>query len=231
MENTKPLAETTADQLVAYIIDNELNTGDKLPNEFELARLLGVGRSTLREAVRALASRNVLEVRQGAGTFVAQHQVGVAEDPLGFTFIRDKRKLIMDLLEIRMALEPRIAAMAALEATPEDIAEMRRLCLEVEELIAAGENHIQPDIAFHTKIAESSHNLVVPNLMPIIQNAISLFVNTTNRQLREETIETHRMILEAIEAKDPLAASDAMYTHILYNRNSIRKLFKQQPED
>lgn len=226
MDN-RTLTEQSAQKLIDYIMENDLSTGAKLPNEFELAGLLGVGRSTLREAVKSLVTRNVLEVRQGAGTFVAERRLGVADDLLGFTFIKDKKKLIMDLLEMRMAIEPCIAATAANEATAEDVAEMRELCWQVEKRIEANEDHMEPDIAFHVKLAESSRNLVVPNLMPMIQNAISLFVNVTNRQLREETIETHRMIVDAVEQRDPLAASDAMFMHIIYNRNNLRKTFRE----
>ena len=228
MENAKSLAEQAAERLVEYIIQNHLKAGSKLPNEFELAQLLGVGRSTVREAVKSLVSRNVLEVRQGAGTFVARRSVGVAEDPLGFTFIKDKHKLIMDLLEIRMAIEPRIAAMAAIAAAPQDITEMRTLCREIEELILADSDHMERDIALHVKIAESSRNLVVPSLIPIIQNAVSLFVDATDRSLRDETIRTHRMIVDGIESHDPVAASDAMSMHIIYNRDNLRKLFDEE---
>lgn len=229
-EHTKPLSEQATEWLINYIIANDLQAGDKLPNEFELAQLCGVGRSTLREAVKQLVSRNVLEVRQGAGTFVTGEQMGVSDDPLGLTFIRDKRKLVMDLLEIRMVLEPRIAAMAAANATEEDIAKIRRLADEVEQKIYAGEDHMQKDIDFHAAISESSKNLVVPNLTPIIQHAISLFVNITNRKLGKETIESHRAVVEAIEQHDAMAASDAMTLHLIHNRNNLKKLFCEQQE-
>lgn len=227
----KPLAEKASDELVRYIIKNELQPGAKLPNEFELAALLGVGRSTVREAVKALVSRNVLAVRQGAGTFVADRAaLGVSEDPLGFTFITDKSKLAQDLMEVRMALEPRIAALAATNATAEDVQQIAELADEVERLILADENHMEKDIEFHTKIAQSSGNLVVPNLLPIIQEAISLFVTTTKRSLRQETIDTHRAIVQAIAAKDAMGASESMTLHLIYNRDHLRKIFAEQAE-
>lgn len=228
--DSRPRAEIAAEQLIAYIVDKELSHGDKLPNEYELAGLLGVGRSTVREAVKALCSRHVLEVRQGAGTFVVGEGAGISEDPLGFTFIKDKKKLVFDLLEIRLAMEPHIASMAALHASEEDAAELERLCREIELLIGRGEDHRDKDIAFHAKIAECSDNLVAPTLMPIIQRAISLFMDITNRSLREETIETHREITAAIRAGDPSAAADAMTLHIIYNRSLLRKLLTPHGE-
>ena len=105
-------AEQAAEALVAWIVAERLAPGDRIPREEELEEQLGVGRSTVREAVKLLASRNILEVRQGAGTFLSPKQ-GVTEDPLGFVLVQDKRKLAEDLLELRLILEPPIAALAA----------------------------------------------------------------------------------------------------------------------
>lgn len=228
MEENRPLAEVASQQLISFIVNNNLSAGDKLPNEFELADLIGVGRSTIREAVKVLASRHILEVRQGAGTFITEERLGVSEDPLGFTFIKDKKKLTLDLLDMRITIEPRIAAQAAMNATKEDIEKMWAAATDVEELINADIDHMQKDIEFHRLIAESSKNLVVPKLMPIIQQAISLFVTTTSRVLKQETIDTHRAIIKGIEKRDPIAASDAMTLHLIYNRNRIHRLFEEE---
>ena len=221
MENVK-LVESASEALSFYIRD--LSPGDKLPNEHQLAGLLGVGRSTVREAVKVLAAQKALDVRQGAGTFVLQPRPAGAEDILGIDSAADKEKLLMDLLEVRLALEPRVAALAASRAGPEDIAAMRFHCDEVERLIREDRDYTRHDVDLHRKIAESSGNLVVVNLIPVIQNAVMLFIIATRRVLKEETIRTHRLIVDAIEAHDPLAASDAMTMHILYNRNSMESL-------
>ncbi|GMO55406.1 MAG: FadR/GntR family transcriptional regulator [Treponemataceae bacterium] len=218
------LVTITIERLIRYIRDNDLQAGKKLPNEFDLADLLQVGRSTLREAVKALVSRNILEVRQGAGTFVAHGKIGISCDPLGLIFIKDKRKLANDLMEIRMMIEPQIAAMAAVSAREDDVAELQTIAQEIEWLIHIDKDHTECDIAFHRKIAESSGNLVVPNLLPIIQQGITLFVDMTNRSLLTETIETHRDILEAIAEKKSQAASDAMTLHLVYNRARLDKI-------
>ena len=72
--NGKPLAEQVADHIVNYIVENEMEAGAKLPNEFELAERIGVGRSTVREAIKILVSRNIVEIRRGAGTFVSEQK-------------------------------------------------------------------------------------------------------------------------------------------------------------
>lgn len=146
---------------------------------------------------------------------------GVVDDPLGFTFIDDKKKLTLDLLDVRFLLEPAIAEMAALHAEETDIRKISTLCDEVEALLLRGEDHTGKDIEFHTAIAMSSKNLVVPRLIPVINSSIPLFIQLTNNRLLHETIETHQEITDAIAAHDTLRAKDAMYLHLVYNRRCL----------
>lgn len=218
----KPSAvERAMEQIIRYLMEEGLGDGERLPNERELAERLGVGRSTLREALQRLTTRNVLEVRRGVGTFVS-YKHGVADDPLGFTLIRDKERLARDLLEFRILIEPRAAALAALHATDADIAELDFLCSSVDDLIRSGEPHLERDQEFHTCIARCGGNIIMPKLLPIIHGAIGLFIAETGGQLRDETIRTHRAIFNAIRAHDPVAANDAMYLHLIYNRDRLQ---------
>ncbi|WP_153048857.1 GntR family transcriptional regulator, partial [Streptococcus suis] len=119
------------------------------PNEYELAQDLEVGRSTVREAVRSLATRNILEVRQGSGTYISSKK-GVSEDPLGFSLVRDRVKLTTDLFEVRYLLEPRIAERVAQFASDEDIARLEDIVVAIEEAVAAGDSkHLELDVQFH----------------------------------------------------------------------------------
>ena len=219
-EKDRSLAEQVADKLSEMIQEQALAEGQKLPNEFELAELLNVGRGTIREAVKLLVSRNVLEIQRGRGTFVKQSP-GVVDDPLGFSYMKDKFKLAQDLLEMRMLIEPQIAEMAAVRASDEDIADIRRLCDEVEKLILEGVPHLEKDVEFHALIASSTRNQVMPHIIPIINKGVSYFVEMTSYALDKETIETHRQITEAIEKHDPVAARTAMYQHLIYNRDKM----------
>lgn len=219
-ERCKSLGEKASEKIIQLIINNKLKPGDKLPNEYDLAEELGVGRSTIREAIKALVSRNVLEIRRGSGTFISE-KCGIAEDPLGLIFVKDKIKLAVDLLEIRFMIEPKIAALAAINATEEEILNMERICNEVEDLILSGSTHMNKDIEFHGAIAKSSKNIVTANLVPIINKSISVFIDVTNTQLKNETIETHREILNAIKNRDSVGAHDAMMIHLVHNRRSI----------
>ena len=203
----KSLPQKISEDIISLILEENLQPGDKLPNESILSKRLDAGRSSIREAMKLLASRNIVTIRQGSGTYVASSP-GMVEDPLGFLFIGDKKKLVHDLLEVRFLLEPSIAAITA-------------LCDDVENLLNSGEDHTMKDIEFHTAIAMSSKNLVVPRLIPVINSSIPLFVETTGNRLHNETIESHREIAQAIAAHDPLRAQDAMYLHLVYNRKVI----------
>ena len=203
------LPQKISEDIISFILNEHLQPGDKLPNEAHLAKELNIGRSSLREAMKLLASRNIVTIRQGSGTYVASSP-GVVDDPLGFTFIPDKKKLVQDLLEVRFLLEPAIAAMSATYADDNDIEKIVSLCDEVEE-----------DIEFHTAIAMGSKNLIIPRLIPIINSSIPLFVETTGNVLKVETIETHREIATAIAQHNAIKAQDAMTMHLMYNRRCI----------
>lgn len=216
------LVDQVAQKIIQLIIDENINEGEKIPNEYELATLLGVGRNSIREAIRLLISRNILEVRRGVGTFVCS-KCGVVDDPLGFAFIKDKKKLVDDLMEIRYIIEPRIAALAADRATDEEIQEIEKLCNETEELILKGLPHLQKDQEFHTAIAKSCGNQAMEMLIPIIHQSIGAFIDATHSKVLNETIITHREILSAIKNHDSLGAHDAMILHMIHNRRNINQ--------
>ena len=222
----KPLGAQIADQLLNYIQTKPLEVGDKLPNEFELAEMFGVGRSTIREAVKGLVSKGILEVRRGSGTFVS-NTCSTEEDPLGIGKRDDTYQLALELFDVRLMLEPEIAAKAAEYATDEDIRQLTELCDEVEQMYLDDMDHVPRDIAFHTCIASCSKNRVVEKLIPIIHTSITTFVNITNRKLRDETIATHRAITDAITAHDSTGARCAMVMHLTYNRQEILKQWKE----
>lgn len=209
MQNSKEktLSQRIAERIIKYILEENLQPGDKLPNETVMCERLNVGRSSLREAMRALASRNVITIRQGSGSYVSATP-----------------GMIKDLMEIRFLIEPSIAAMAAIRADETDIKNILTACENTEKLLLANKNHAEKDIAFHTAIALSSKNIVVPKLVPIINSSIPLIRESAKFTMRDETIEIHREIADAIAAHDAVRAHDAMYLHLIYNRKHIKSI-------
>ena len=221
--NKKLLPEQVSEQIIRLLTERQLKAGDKLPNEFDMAQQLSVGRGTIREAIKILVSRNIVEIRRGCGTFVCDHP-GMVDDPLGFRFMKDKGKLALDLCEVRMIIEPEIAALAAERATEEEIEELEKVAKEVEVLCEQELQHMEKDIEFHGLIAKCSKNTVMPNIIPVIQSVISIFINITEYSLTQETIRTHRMILNAIKNHDPQEARAAMIEHLVSNREKIKTI-------
>lgn len=225
--NKKLLGSQIEDELMNFILEEPLEVGQKLPNEFELAEKFGVGRSTIREAVKGLVSKGILEVRRGSGTYVISTS-SVEDDPLGLSRFQDKYKLALELFEVRLMLEPEIAALAAEYALPEEKEQLKILCDEVESLYKAGKNHTPKDIEFHTCIARCSKNRVVETLIPVINTAVMTFANLTHRALMQETIETHRAITDAILSGDSVGARCAMIMHLTYNRQALMKQLRER---
>ena len=218
--SSKTLPERVADQIRQLIIDHHMENGDQLPNEFELAQQLNVSRGSVREAVKLLVARNVLELRRGKGTFIADN-TGVVDDPFGFAYLEDEPRLANELMDIRRQLEPWIAAKAAEQANDQDIAELRVLQYKVEELIQSGQDHLAADQQLHIRIADCTDNRVLRELVPVITYSVHIFGKLTQRRLRQETIDTHAAVVDAIAAHDPEAAREAMQEHLKHNRLSL----------
>ena len=224
MLDKRPLPQIIADKIIDLIESKELLPGERLPSEQELMKELNVGRGTIREAIKSLVSRNIVEIRRGVGTFVAE-KTGVVEDPLGFSFIDNKKKLVKDSMDVRLLLEPSIARWAARNATDSEILEIIELSKKIETAILNDENYSDLDVEFHTKIANSSRNLVVENLIPILNTNIRSLIDVTHAVLKEYTILSHKKIANAIKERDEEMAEQLMREHIEINQNYLDESF------
>lgn len=219
-EKQKSLAQTAAEDIIRMIKDNNMEPGQRLENEYVLAKKLKVGRGTIREAIRSLVSRNILEVRQGAGTFVS-YKNGIPEDPLGFAFEGTSEKVALDMIDVRLMLEPEIAALAALHGTKQQVQKMLEQCEKVEKLILENKPYRQEDVLFHQRIAECTGNKVVEKLVPVITSSVQLNIGVTRDKYKMQTIIEHRNIAEAIAQRDVYKAKYSMITHLNILRSGI----------
>jgi len=201
-----------ADQIAGLIESGEFERGSRLPAERELAALLGVSRTSVREAVISLEIAGLVEVRVGSGIFVTAAPAAHDAPP-------DKGPGPFELLEARKLVEGEIAAAAARDATPEDLEAMRqavsRMAAHVDDFAIREES----DREFHLAVAKATGNgsleLVVDGLW---NQRAELFgrlqMHFHTEALARQTIRDHAAILEAIEAHDPEAARAAMHRHI-----------------
>ncbi|MDO4565163.1 MAG: FadR/GntR family transcriptional regulator [Clostridia bacterium] len=219
----KSLSERTADALHSRIvIKKEWAEGEKLPNENELSELLGVSRTTLREAVRYLIVQGVLSVRRGKGTFVA--------DPLpkdeGFdvSALERKRVRLSEMYEIRLIFEPQCIMLACERASDEEIAAIEEQARRIERLLKRNGNWPDADQVFHEMIAIASHNEFIMRLFPIINSAVheAMSISDNVRFLKSMVASDNRAIVEFLKARDAEGARSAMSIHIRHIIHALK---------
>lgn len=195
------------------IVRGEFEPGEIL----DLQRLeldMRFGRTALREAVKVLASKGLIDALQGTGTFVTDRSQWNLLDPdlLRWHYeTQPKRQFLDSLLEFRLSVEPAAAGFAALRRTAEQLAALREALADMEAKIGDADAFTEADFLFHSTILEAADNEFFTQLEPIIEAALFTrirSVRSTNRK-REQALASHRLLFEAIEAGDPQKATDA----------------------
>ncbi|WP_082498881.1 MULTISPECIES: FadR/GntR family transcriptional regulator [unclassified Rathayibacter] len=215
--------DVVVEEIKARIISGELKPGSRLPIEKDLAVLLGVSRSPLREGVRALAMMGVLESRQGDGTYVTSLDASLLLAPLGFLVDLQSPDEAANLASVRRLLEVEAAARATLRITPEQITEAEELLESIAGIVDAPvEGHhgeiMDVDIRFHRLVARAAGNSA---LEALIEAFASRTVRArTWRSLTEQGVvpRTHREhhdIVRALASGDPDRARLAMSVHLI----------------
>lgn len=206
--------EGVAKQIERLIL-KKLRPGDKLPSERELAEMLAVSRSSIRDAIRSLELMGMVEPRQGAGTIVREISSDSLVNPLANARKR-KEELLGELLDFRKMLEPPLAARAATRVSADEISEMEEILERQEEKLRGGDSTIAEDSEFHYAIALASGNSVV---LKVLDTLMDLLRDSRERSLQVEgrpqkSLAGHRRILAAIKRHDAEAAKVAMRRHI-----------------
>jgi len=219
-----------AESLIEELITNgELKVGAKLPGERELVNRLGVSRTVVREAIGRLASRGILHVQAGKGTYVTGTP-GVALNERWQAWLAGDLEKVSAMVAVREVLEVKGAAWAAERATDEDLKELRAAFEEFERAVKSGpvSDIAQADKLFHYQLAVSAHNDVLTSFVQSINESI---VATRRSALAApggaaKSLEEHRAILLAVEARDSHQASEAVARHIGRVRRDIERTIK-----
>ncbi|UTN03269.1 FadR family transcriptional regulator [Flavobacterium bizetiae] len=200
--NKKSLAEEVASKLQEQISLGQYKINEKLPIEAELMKSFGVGRSSIREAMKLLANSGLLRIQQGVGTFV--QEVTGTQEPMDQ---RLKRASLKDLDEVRQLLELKIAEKAAINRTDDDIVAMKQHLANRMKTANEGllEECVEADIQFHIAIAEASKNEILADLYKSVskhlkKEFLKLYPDT---EVFKETYIIHEQLLKNIIAKDP----------------------------
>ena len=221
------LADRLATRLVAQIAQGALAPGDRLPTEAQLALAHGVSRSVVREAVHRCKSRGLLVSRQGSGVFVAlpaMHQA-LEFDPV----VLESMATVVQVVEVRRALEGEMAALAAARATRAQLAALRRALTAIDAAAVAGRDGVAEDLQFHRAIGEATGNPQFSRLLGFLEQYLreSMRVTRGNEARRSDFMEAvrieHRSIVDAIAARDAAAARRAATRHLEHSERRLAR--------
>jgi GntR family transcriptional repressor for pyruvate dehydrogenase complex len=212
------LYEQIVSQIEQRIEKGELKVGDQLPSERELAEQFAVSRTAVREAVKALREKGLVEILAGRGTFITDGRSDRIRNSLGLLMKIGTTNGAANLVEMREILEPEIAAIAATRITDEYVIAMQE-AVNIMEIATASNNSeafVEADLDFHLALAEATQNPIIPALMDSVIDLL--------REQRKRTGNVsgglargqyhHKIILEAVIKRDPDAARQAMQNHL-----------------
>ena len=222
------LYEQIVEQIEQSVQKGDLKPGDQLPAERELAEQLGVSRTAVREAVKALREKGLVEAYPGKGTFITSG----SSNPMRQSLDRMMRSAQVDatssLVEVREILEPEIAALAAVRATEENLNSLREAVAVMDAAKRDPDAYIEADLDFHLELAEAAAN---PLILSLIDSIVGVL-----REQRMRIFEVdggpdrgqyhHKKILEAVEHQDAPGAREAMRAHLRQVREDSRSASK-----
>ncbi len=218
-------------RLLDMIREKALRPGDQLPPERELAAMMGVSRPSLREALRALALMNVLDIRQGSGTYVSSLDTSLLIEHLDFVFSLDD-STYLELFEARKILEAGIVALAAKKVTDKEINTLQEIVTRSTEDINDLEAFLLNDRELHEAITHVADNPILTRFMVSLSK---LGLASRSRTVRipgvaEQTIEDHQCIVAALRDRDPEQAKTAMLEHLSNVERRLRKSLEENSE-
>lgn len=229
------LHTAVASRIGSLIAQGEIPPGSILPNETSLGEQFGVSRTALREGIKVLASKGLVEVRRKTGTRVNAHLQWNMLDPELLTWMFSGEEIpprLADLMEVRMLVEPASARMAAQRATQQDFKEIREGLEAMENSTGDLASSVEADLRFHMAVLEATHNAFMRPFGALIQAALrgSFRLTSSNAGLYRLTLPLHHQVFSAIEARNSQEAEAAMKTLLnktLHDIDEQTKLFQR----
>ncbi len=237
------LVASIVEQLVEHIQSGTLQPGDKLPSERQLIEMLGVGRSSVREALQGLVMMGLVEVRPGQGSYVKSNLHSFIPD-LSKPDLSDnlQREMRLQLIEARRMIEVEIAGQAALRAKPQQLDQWRATFADYVLYIDdfSDPRYLAAHADFHLSLADMSQN---PFNVMLVKAAIQAVPQTLRerefsfpksidlQQLRESQVKLHRDILDAVANRDPEGAKAALRAHMDFERDLVIKVYPATADD
>ena len=228
ISNTK-IYEQVADIILEQIKAGDYQVGDKLPSIQKLGKQYGVSVASVREALNALRTIGIIEMKQGYGTFIKQTEPTFFELGDKFTSLSQ----IKELLELREIVESATVEKAALYRTEEDLVELKQALVEMGQAVIDGTSGEKADLEFHLAIAKAAKNTLLVellnNISELMRNSMEetrkIFIYSKQKTMNK-LLEEHEVIYQAILQQNDVKAVDAMRAHLLEVKETILANFK-----
>jgi len=209
------LTEDVCSKLAAHLVRGDWQEGDRLPSERELCKRLGVGRASLREAMKALELMGMIESRVGEGTFVCGRSDFLAR-PLFWSIVGSDETQVKELIEARRVMERELAMLAAARAQEKDLEKIEQLLNRMTQSVDKREVYMNADLDFHLAIAQAAYNRPLLNAVQLIRNVMRQWIQESLQVAgtASAALVQHKRIFEMISKKDSYAARAAMEEHL-----------------
>lgn len=216
---TRKIYEEIVERIREFITSGELQPGDRLPSERDMAERLEVSRASVREAFSALEMLGLLEIRTGEGTYIRQVNIESVMSSLTWVLYMEK-DAVLELLEVRKILEVQVAALAAQRANPEDLQNIEEALKQMYQDLQNVRLGEHADERFHFAIAQATHNKILIHLMSALSDTMERTLKASRSKLYEgkdmpeRLYKEHALIYEAIRQQEPSEASERMFAHL-----------------
>ena len=228
-----PIARTTLtatafEQLISHVVKGNWKPGDRIPPERELCQQLGIARTSLREALKAMELVGMLDSRVGDGTFVCPRSEFLSR-PLLWAFTGADHNELHDIMEARTIIEENLAGLAAQRASNEEIAAIGRAVQMMRDSLARGESILEADMAFHLAISAAAHNEVMRNAVQLLRNLTRqwIYFKLLLPNVPPTVLKRHEAIYRAISQRKPAAARSAMRRHLEETMTLVTQVVQQ----
>jgi GntR family transcriptional repressor for pyruvate dehydrogenase complex len=222
----EPLATEIARRLVDYLLSGGVEPGGRMPSERQLAEAFGVGRSAMREALKALTLLGLVEVRHGDGTYLKKADSALLPQVIEWGLLLGEQRT-MDLVEARQKIEAIIAGLAAVRRDDEDVDELRRLLERMEQAARGGEPRafVDADVAFHLRLADAAGNTALRDVLSGLQALLRAWISRVIAagENSDVSYREHVPIFEAVARSDAKGAETAMAAHMTGAGNRLQQ--------
>jgi len=218
----------------SLIQSGELKPGTRLPPEQQLAARLGLSRNSMREAVRALESARVLDVRRGDGTYVTSLAPALLLEGLGFAIDLLQDTSLLEVVEVRRMLEPVATGAAAARITDEALAELHGILDNMYATQDVSEQMVHYDILFHRTVIAANGNETLSSVIEALSSKTlraRVWRGVLDAGAATRTLAEHQAIYDALAARDAALAHSAALLHINTSESWLRKILKEKPTD